>query len=237
MIFSTLVCSSLLAAMAGCNHEQTQVIPAIPDADTIKAISYLALGDSYTIGQSVAAVERFPRQLADSLSGMGYETTLKIIAQTGWTTADLKAGIQAANITGNTYDLVTLLIGVNNQYRGFSIGGYQTEFTQLLEQAILFAGNDPLKVVVLSIPDYAYTPFGQNRPNPNEISQQIDAFNAACQEITVQHGVLFVDITPISREGLDDPALVAPDKLHPSGSMYARWVTAMLPGVLTALNR
>lgn len=237
MIFSTLICSSLFGAITGCNHEQTQVIPAIPDADTIKAISYLALGDSYTIGQSVATVERFPRQLADSLSEMGYETTLKIIAQTGWTTADLKAGIQAANITGNTYDLVTLLIGVNNQYRGFSLSGYQTEYAQLLEQAIQFAGNDPLKVVVISIPDYAYTPFGQSRPNPAQISQEIDAFNAACQEITIQHGVLFVDITPISREGLDHPELVASDKLHPSGLMYSRWVTAILPGVLTALER
>lgn len=185
--------------------------------------TYLALGDSYTIGEAVPAEERFPARLA-SLLQTGEP---KIVAVTGWTTDELTAGIEAAQITG-TYDLVTLLIGVNNQYRGRPLEEYRTQFTALLEQAIGFAGNEPSHVIVVSVPDWGVTPFAANRDR-SQITREIDAFNAANKEIALAHKAQWIDITHFTREAATDPALVASDGLHPSGKDYARWAAAIAP--------
>lgn len=184
-------------------------------------IKYLALGDSYTIGQSVAIDDRYPIQLETRLinDSINVDTTI-IIAKTGWTTANLENGIIEANLT-DTFDLVSLLIGVNNQFQGRSIDEYEIEFAELLQTAIDFAGGEKENVFVVSIPDYAYTPFGNGNPFT---SQKIDDFNLVNKTITDSVGVSYFNITPISREGLDKPELVASDNLHPSGEQYSRWV-------------
>lgn len=192
------------------------------------SFTYLALGDSYTIGESVKESERFPNQLADSLRADGIKiNTVKIIARTGWTTDELQNGIAVSDLTENsTFDMVTLLIGVNNQYRGRSVEEYKPSFTALLERAIKFAGGNKTHVIVVSIPDYAYTPFGGGRQS---ISTGIDQFNTANEAITRSMGIAYAQITPISREGLKDPSLVATDGLHPSGKQYGRWVSVIKP--------
>ena len=191
-------------------------------------VHFLALGDSYTIGQSVASSECWPNQFAFALSYQGYNVEeTKIIAQTGWRTDNLKLAIsQQQPLTG--YNLVSLLIGVNNQYQGGSIQKYAIEYEDLLKTAIALAGNSPEHVFVLSIPDYAYTPFGKGDPN---ISNQIDQFNSVNRQITENYHVKYIDITPISRNGLIQPDLVASDGLHPSGKMYALWVQEILKSV------
>jgi lysophospholipase L1-like esterase len=186
-----------------------------------KSTRYLALGDSYTIGESVPESERFPVQLAREL-GIGEP---QIIAKTGWTTDELDAAIDAANPQG-PFDLVTLLIGVNNQYRGRSAEEYRTQFAGLLNRAIGFAGGDPKKVIVVSIPDWGVTPFAEGR-NRAKIAREIDQFNAINREEAARAGAKWVDITPISRGS--DPALVAGDGLHPSGKQYADWVKEIAP--------
>lgn len=193
-------------------------------------MNYLALGDSYTIGESVLETERWPVQLATRLRQQGFNLTdPRIIARTGWTTAELAAGITQANPQG-PFDLVSLLIGVNNQYRGYSQEGYRQEFVALLEQAIEFAGGQAGRVFVLSIPDWGVTPFAAGR-NVGQITAEIDMFNAINQAESARLGVTYVDITPISREAVNDPALIADDGLHPSGKMYTQWVEVTLPVV------
>jgi lysophospholipase L1-like esterase len=210
-----------------CNHDDTPTpsthppdnyVPPIVVAETIK---YLALGDSYTIGQSVAVEDRYPIQLEAQLENdsINIDTTI-IIATTGWTTTNLKDAIIAADLT-DTFDLVSLLIGVNNQYQGKPIEQYEIEFAELLQTAINFAGGEKENVFVVSIPDYAYTPFGNGNA---AISQEIDDFNLVNKTITDSVEISYFDITPISREGLNKPELVASDNLHPSGEQYSRWV-------------
>ena len=186
-----------------------------------EGVKYLALGDSYTIGQSVAVANRYPIQIETQLlnDSINIDTTI-IIAKTGWTTANLKNAIVAADLT-DTFDIVSLLIGVNNQYQGKPIEAYEIEFAELLQTAIDFAGGKKENVFVVSIPDYAYTPFGNGNAT---ISQEIDDFNLVNKTITDSVGVSYYDITPISREGLDKPELVASDNLHTSGLQYTRWV-------------
>jgi lysophospholipase L1-like esterase len=182
------------------------------------AVKYLALGDSYTIGESVAESERWPVQLAAKLS---FGASPTIIATTGWRTDDLKKAIEAASLQP-PYDLVSLLIGVNNQYQGKSVEAYKQEFEELLQKAIALAGGDKNKVFVVSIPDYGYTSFG--KPKQATISKDIDLFNEVNKAITTRYGIRYVNITDISRRGLDDTSLVAADGLHPSGKQYALWV-------------
>lgn len=182
---------------------------------------YLALGDSYTIGESVAPAERFPNQLARAL-GIGEP---QIIAKTGWTTDELNAAIDAANPEG-PFDLVTLLIGVNNQYRGRSADEYRTQFAALLQRAIGFAGGDPKRVIVVSIPDWGVTPFAGGRDR-GKIAREIDQFNAINREEAQRAGAKWADITPISRRA--DATLVAGDGLHPSGTQYAEWLKVIAP--------
>lgn len=188
---------------------------------------YLALGDSYTIGEKVSVEDRWSNQLAKLLAEAGVVTEVTIIARTGWTVDELWEGIQASPPEG-TYDLVTLLIGVNNQYRGYPIAGYREDFRFMLGKAIEYAGGDPEKVIVLSIPDWGFTPFAATR-DTEPISQQIDAFNAVNLEETRSAGAQYVDVTVISRMAMDDFDLITGDRLHPSGKMYAMWAEKVLP--------
>jgi lysophospholipase L1-like esterase len=199
---------------------------ALPQAQ----LSYLALGDSYTIGEGVAEHGRWPVQLATTLRSEGIALAdPRIIATTGWTTDELSAAIDAAEPLGE-WDFVSLLIGVNNQYRGRDVGEYTQEFAALLERAIGFAHGRADRVLVLDIPDWGVTPFARfeagNRAN---IAAEIDAYNAAAQVVCAARGVAFVDITPLSREHGAEAAMLAEDGLHPSAAMYAEWTRLALP--------
>lgn len=229
ILFSLVFVALLLQA---CSKEESSMTstPNIsdPDPDNSQPLCYLALGDSYTIGQSVDENERWPVQLVQALIEKGEDITEpEIIAQTGWTTDELKQGIEARNPQG-PYDLVSLLIGVNNQYRGLDTADFRLELRELLQISINFAGKDTGRVIVVSIPDYGVTPFAQNM-NPEQIAKEIDAFNAIKEQETMRAGVVFIDITPISRLAADDPSLLAEDGLHPSGKMYASWLGQILP--------
>jgi len=197
-------------------------------------IRYLALGDSYTIGESVPESKRWPNQLAGLLQANDLSTEVTIIARTGWTVNELWDGIQVTPPNG-TYDLVTLLIGVNDQYRGYPAGGYREDFRFMLGKAIEYAGGDPKRVVVLSIPDWGYTPFAATR-DIEPISLMIDEFNAINLEEAKSAGTHYVDVTLISRMGLDDFDLIAQDRLHPSGKMYAMWAEKAFPVVVDILK-
>ncbi|MBK0383732.1 SGNH/GDSL hydrolase family protein [Pedobacter sp. SD-b] len=192
----------------------------------LKTYTYLALGDSYTIGQSVAAKENFPNQLTALLNvdSLIVEKPT-IVAKTGWTTDELINAIKTSELK-TKYSFVTLLIGVNNQYRGYSIDKYKIEFKQLLETAIQKAGNNANKVFVISIPDYGITPFAQNSDR-EKIAREIDQYNQIALQITKDAKANYLDITPISREAKDNPALIAADGLHPSAEMYRLWVVEL----------
>jgi lysophospholipase L1-like esterase len=196
---------------------------------------FLALGDSYTIGESVAVADRWPNQLALRLRKNGIDIAdPEIIAKTGWTTDELSSAIDAAK-PRRPYALVTLLIGVNNQYRGRAAEEYRNEFTALLRRAVDFAGGNPRRVVVVSIPDWGVTPFAANRDRA-KIAAEIDRFNAVNAEETKKAGARYADITPVSRHAATDSSLVAPDGLHPSAAMYAQWVPIISPQAEAALE-
>ena len=187
-----------------------------------KTYSYLALGDSYTIGQSVLSSENFPNQTVQLLNQQNYNfKSPEILATTGWTTDELQTNINNHTFTP-PYDFVSLLIGVNNQYRGRSIENYKPEFESLLKQAIQFAGGNASRVIVVSIPDWGVTPFANGRDRA-QIAKEIDDYNAANKYISVIYKVNYIDITPGSREAATDLSLVAGDGLHPSAKEYARW--------------
>ncbi|MBI3169986.1 MAG: SGNH/GDSL hydrolase family protein [Chloroflexi bacterium] len=198
------------------------------------SLRYLALGDSYTIGESVEEAERFPNQLAALLSNEGVAVDVTIIARTGWTTDELWQGIQAQTVKP-PYDMVSLLIGVNNQYRGYDINEYREGFVFLLDKAIEYAGGDVKRVIVFSIPDWGVTPFAAGR-DAVQIAAEIDAFNKINLEETQKAGADYVDVTPVSREAATDPSLIAGDGLHPSGSMYAEWAMSALPIAIDILK-
>ena len=197
-------------------------------------LRYLALGDSYTIGESVEEAERFPNQLASLLANEGVTVDVKIIARTGWTTDELWRGIQA-EVVEPPYDMVSLLIGVNNQYRGRGLEEYREGFIFLLNKAIEYAGGDVKRVVVFSIPDWGVTPFAYGR-DTTQIANEIDAFNKVNLEESTKTGVHYVDVTPSSRLALNDKTLIASDGLHPSGKMYAEWAQSALPIALNILK-
>jgi len=187
-----------------------------------KEYTYLALGDSYTIGESVLANENFPNQTAALLRKKGYIfLSPEIIAKTGWTTDELQDAIDSRHLKNN-YSLVTLLIGVNNQYRRRDISEYEKEFKSLLKQAIEFAGNDSNHVIVLSIPDWGVTPFANGRDHL-QIAKEIDKFNAINKKISLRYNVHYIDITSWTREAISNLSLIAADGLHPSGKEYKRW--------------
>ena len=184
--------------------------------------SYLALGDSYTIGESVLPSENFPNQTVQLLTQSGYNfKSPEIIAKTGWTTDELQNSINSHTFT-SPYDIVTLLIGVNNQYRGRPVDTYKPEFENLLRQAIQFAGGKTDHVIVLSIPDWGVTPFANGRDRA-QIACEIDEYNSAKKTISENYKVNFIDITSLTREAANDLSLLAADGLHPSAKEYKRW--------------
>lgn len=192
----------------------------------MKKYRYLALGDSYTIGESVAAADNFPQQLIQLLRKGGYDfESPDIVAKTGWTTEDLQNEINK-HIFHPPYDIVTLLIGVNNQYRGKAVDEYKPEFETLLLHAIQYAGNKPDHVIILSIPDWSVTPFVAGR-NRIQIANEIDAFNNTNKSICENLKVHYLNITPGTREASDDRSLIAADGLHPSGKEYGRWANQL----------
>ncbi len=193
---------------------------------SIKKYYYLALGDSYTIGESVPHADNFPNQVSLLMKNDSIDfPPPRIIARTGWTTDELQAGILAADLADPlrpSYDFVTLLIGVNNQYRGRSPENYRQEFEGLLKKAIHYAGDRAERVVVLSIPDWGVTPFATGRDR-EKIGREIDAYNHVNQEITLRFNVHYINITSWTREAASDNSLLATDGLHPSGREYKRW--------------
>jgi len=199
--------------------------------------SYLALGDSYTIGESVAQAQSFPYQLQALLNQQKIDVSKpQIIATTGWTTDELQNAIKQHN-NAQKYDLVTLLIGVNNQYRGYSLETYKKEFSELLQTAITFANGNKNHVFVISIPDWGVTPFGKNSGRATQtIADEIDVFNAAAEVIASTAGVSYTDITPGSRKARTDVSLIANDGLHPSGKMYAEWANILFTKIIAVLK-
>jgi lysophospholipase L1-like esterase len=196
--------------------------------------SFLALGDSYTIGESVPTAQNFPHQAVELLQKSGYTFKApEIIARTGWTTDELQQAINSTSLSTH-YNIVTLLIGVNNQYRGYDINVYASEFENLLHQAIAFAGNDTAHVFVLSIPDWGVTPFAVGR-DTSKIAQEIDAYNAINKKIALQYDVHYIDITPDTREAVHDNTLIAGDGLHPSGTEYTKWAEKLSEAIKKVL--
>jgi lysophospholipase L1-like esterase len=195
-----------------------------------KQYYYLALGDSYTIGESVPATENFPNQVVSIMlnNAIAFQQA-RIIAKTGWTTDELETGIVAANTANplrSSYDFVSLLIGVNNQYRGRTVDNYKPQFEELLNKAIYYAGGKADHVVVVSIPDWGVTPFASGRDRA-QIAAEIDAYNAANKQIAQQYNVQYINITPWTREAATDNTLLANDGLHPSGKEYKRWAESI----------
>ena len=184
--------------------------------------SYLALGDSYKIGESIPPNENFPNQTVQLLKKAGYDfNPPEIIAKTGWTTDELQAAVNKHTFKPS-YDFATLLIGVNNQYRDRTIEDYKPEFESLLKQAIQFTGGNANHVIVLSIPDWGVTPFASGR-NSKQIAKEIDDYNAVNKMLSEKYKVQYIDITPGTREAANNPLLLAKDGLHPSVKEYARW--------------
>jgi len=205
------------------------------------AQGFLALGDSYTIGEGIAEDGRWPVQLAAALRAEGLDVPApRIIATTGWTTDELDAGIDAAHAQSPIpadHALVSLLAGVNDQYRGLEPGGFRTRFAALLRRAAGFAGGDTARVLVLAIPDWGVTPFAFAQGRDRElVASQIDTFNAICREETARAGAHWVDIGPVSRERGGETAMLADDGLHPSANMYALWFALALPAARAALQ-
>lgn len=236
-----------LTSLSGCAKKQdttaananTMKTATVSTSDTL---TYLALGDSYTIGQSVTQQQSFPYQLTNSLNdsfvqdkSAFYVQNPTIIATTGWTTDDLINGIANSGIAGKKFSFVTLLIGVNDQYQQLSLSNYQVKFAQVLNTAISFANNNTSRVFVLSIPDYGVTPFGDGRDST--IGPQINQFNAVNMAISNKAGVNYLNITDISRLAATRPNLVASDGLHPSADMYQLWVQQLEPMVLVQIKK
>jgi len=224
-----------------CNKKTGPPYNYVPSADTSSVASsdtlrsYLALGDSYTIGQSVSETERFPAQTVSNLKQQGIKMAEPVyIAQTGWTTADLQQAINSQNPSFN-FDVVSLLIGVNDQYRRMDTGGYAIRFIQLLEKSIQLAKGKRSNVFVLSIPDYSVTPFVAPADKAR-ISSEIDQFNTINKRITTAYGINYTDITPSTREAATNSNLIASDNLHPSGSEYKKWAELLAPKMKAVLQ-
>ena len=205
-------------------------------AANVAELRYLALGDSYTIGESVDEAGRWPVQLAEALRRDGIALAPpRIIATTGWTTDELSAAMDAAEPLGR-WDFVSLLIGVNNQYRGRPVEEYGREFEALLKRAIALAGGRSERVLVMTIPDWGVTPFGARSGRDRaRIAQELDAYNAMAAAVAARHGVKVADIAPISRER--GAELVAGDGLHPSAALYAEWTRVALPIAVNLLRK
>jgi lysophospholipase L1-like esterase len=200
----------------------------------LDSLRFLSLGDSYTIGEAVEPLDRWPMLLVERLREEGLAVhPPRLVARTGWTTDELREAMESADLSG-TFALVTLLIGVNNQYRGLPVAEYRSQFGDLVRRAVELAGQAPGRVLVLSIPDWGVMPFAKGRDR-GAIAAEIDLFNRVGREEAEAAGAHWADVTGISREAALAPELVARDGLHPSGRMYARWVEAILPTVRSIL--
>ena len=235
----TVIFCFALGSCSGDNDALPMVQIPTPDPPEENSVTYkyLALGDSYTYGQNVCTTCRFPEQLKTRLLPeleADAEINISMFAVTGWTTTDLLSSI--SGIFSSDFDLVTLLIGVNNQYQHKPFSLYETEFPTLVNKAIAAAHGDPSNVIVVSIPDYAFTPYGQGTSNPAGISSEIDDYNNFARDYCQTHGITFIDITDITRLGLENPSLVANDGLHPSEIAYAQFVDRLLPVAIPILT-
>ena len=209
--------------------------PVAPPVNKGDSVTYLALGDSYTFGVGAAQNQSFPDVLTTQLTGAGYRAAAPVvIAQTGWTAADLLAGITASAVT-NKFDIVTLMIGVNDQNTGTSTETYATELDQLISQAIVYAKGYKTRVFVISIPDWSVTPYAANM-NQTQIAADIALFNSIIKAQSGKFGVNYVDITTISEMAADDPTLTSSDGFHPSAKMYALWANQLYAGVVGSFN-
>ncbi|AYN66756.1 SGNH/GDSL hydrolase family protein [Euzebyella marina] len=203
--------------------------------DNSQNLNYLALGDSYTIGTSVELEDNYPSQLSSAIENqLSAKVDYKIVAKAGWRTDELLKALDNEKID-NHQDLVTLLIGVNNQYQGEPFSKYRREFKELLKSAIQYADGHSNNVFVISIPDWGYTPYGQGWDS-EKITEQINEYNAFAEETALENGVKFINITDITREGLTNENLVADDGLHPSKEAYRLFVDRMLPIIVSSLK-
>ena len=197
---------------------------------------FLALGDSYTIGEGVGEGDRWPSHLVNRLQRDGfYISDVQLVAQTAWTADELGDAIDEARPKG-PFDLVTLMVGVNDQYRSRPVEAFAPEFERLLRRAVGFAGGKAGRVIAISIPDWGATPFAKGRDR-SLIGREIDVYNTRSRELAARAKIAWVDVTPASRETLSRPTLVTADGLHPSGEMYACWAELIAPVAVAALNR
>lgn len=225
-----LLPSLLIVLLFGCKENETENIVVVEE----DPLRYLALGDSYTIGESVEPAMRWPVQLVERLRNEGVEILdPRIIATTGWTTQDLLKAMDE-QLNNEKFDLVSVLIGVNNQYQGKSIEDYEKDLNEIFERAIGHSESGAAGVFAVSIPDYGVTPFGASREE--EIGRELDEFNRVFEEVANQYEVEFFNITPISRKAKEEPELIADDDLHPSGEMYRRWVDLIFSDVKDLLT-
>ena len=201
-------------------------VPVTPPMD----FSYLALGDSYTIGEGVGVEQSWPVQLVQRLNERGHKVAPpKIVAKTGWTTRNLITNFESEIDVHRDFHLVSILIGVNNQYQKRSLSEFEVELREIFRKAVTQSKLREKGVFALSIPDYSVTPFGAS--NADTIAVQIDRFNEVVRRVAQENNVVYYDITPISREAAVDRNLIAGDSLHPSALMYRRWVDSVIDGV------
>lgn len=222
--------------LAGSCRKNTKAEVSNPVAQPlVGAKKYLALGDSYTIGQNVSSTDRYPYLTVVALRSLGVNISdPEYIATTGWTTANLQNAIKLQNVLG-TYDAVSLLIGVNDQYQGVDTATYRVRFTQLLMKAVELAGNKKERVFVLSIPDYSATPYVAAN-DKQRVSNEIDGFNAINRQVTLQNNISYINITPLTRQAAHDGSLLANDGLHYSGKEYQEWANLLAPAMQMVLQ-
>ncbi len=230
--FKSVVGLFFLVFLLSCKKDREEVLPNEIDVfngEVVKPLTWLALGDSYTIGQGVKEQERFPAQAVKLLDERNFFVNeLNYVAVTGWTTNDLMVGLDFYKPKSHT--IVSLLIGVNDQYIEWDTVGYRERLTMLLKRSIVLANNKPNHVFVLSIPDYSVTPYARFL-DADEIARQINQFNQIIYEVSEAYGCPFVDITPFTREALKNPILICDDNLHPSGYEYARWAEKLVTAI------
>lgn len=234
-IFNLLLALLLFSACNSVNKTEENA-DTMEEENITETLDYLALGDSYTIGESVGEEERFPFQLFNSKLETDLERgKYKIIARTGWTTRDLLDAMNEEDLKSGEYDFITLLIGVNNQYQGKPFSQYEAEFNELMDRATRLLEGDASKIIVVSIPDYSVTPFAASRDTA-KIANEVKRYNDYNEKIASERGAKYVYITDLTQNAKDDLSLLAEDQLHPSGKNYGQWVERIVPILNGILN-